>query len=107
MREYITFPKLAETDFALSMLPMEQLIAYHQEENEDQCLEINNQFRTTDEEAKTLILKLAKCKNVSEFQLLDRNARNACIKKLHEKGVSIRQISRLTGLSKKIVERNI
>ena len=98
---------MAETDFALSILPFEPFIAYHREENEDQCLEINDQFRITDEEAKALILRIAKCKSVAEFQLLDRNTRNACIQKLHQKGVSIRQISRLTGLSKKIVERNI
>lgn len=107
MQEYMSFPKIIETDFALSLLPLEQFITYHREKNEDQCLEMTDQFRTTDEEAKTLILKITKCKNISEFQLLDRNIRNMCIRKIHQKGVSIRQISRLTGLSKKIVERNI
>lgn len=107
MQEYLTFSKIVDTHFALSLLSLEQFVAYHREENEDRCLEINDQFRTTDEEAKMLILKMAKCKNISEFQLLDQNVRNACIQKLHQKGVSIRQISRLTGLSKKIVERNI
>ena len=107
MGEYITFPKLTETDFALSMLPMEQFLDYHREENEDQCLEISLDNRITDEEVKALILRLTNCKNVAEVQLLDRNVRNDCIQKLHKKGASIRQISRLTGLSKKIVERNV
>ena len=61
----------------------------------------------TDEDVKMLIAKLAKCKNASEFQELDAPVRNSCIQKLHKKGASIRQISRLTGISKKIVERNI
>ena len=75
--------------------------------NEDHCLEMEETFRLTDEDVKMLIAKLAKCKNASEFQELDAPVRNSCIHKLHKKGASIRQISRLTGISKKIVERNI
>ena len=107
MQQYITHPALVTTDFALSMLPLDQFIDYHHEENEDHCLEMEETFRLTDEDVKMLIVKLAKCKNASEFQELDAPARNACIHKLHKKGASIRQISRLTGISKKIVERNI
>lgn len=107
IREYLSFPVLVDTDFALSIITKEQFVSYHEEENDDCCLEMDNQFRLTDEEAKALIKKISKCKTVSEFQLLDRDTRNACIHKLHDKGLSIRQISRLTGLSKKIVENNI
>lgn len=107
IREYLSFPVLVDTDFALSIITKEQFVSYHEEENDDCCLEMDNQFRLTDEEAKALIKKISKCKTVSEFQLLDRDTRNACIHKLHDKGLSIRQISRLTGLSKKTVENNI
>jgi len=107
MKEYLTFPHLTDTKFGLSMLPDEQFLAYHREENDDTCMEIEERYRLTDEEAKQLIYKIAKCKTVGDFQLLDIATRNVCINKLHSKGLSIRQISRLTGLSKKIVERNI
>jgi hypothetical protein len=98
---------MVDTGFALTMIPKDQFIDYHAEDNNDVCLEMEDRFRLTDEEAKGLIMKISKCKTVSEFQLLDSTARNICIHKLHNKGLSIRQISRLTGLSKKIVERNI
>lgn len=107
MKEYLSFPFLVDTDFALSMITKEQFIEYHREENEDKCLEIEDHFRLTDEEAKALIIKISKCQTIAEFQLLDRNTRNSCIHKLHNNGMSIRQISRLTGISKKIVEVNI
>ena len=107
MCEYLTFPKLTDTTFALSMISKEQLIEYHQQENEDHCMDMEEGFRLTDEDAKQLILEIAKCQSASEFQQLDLSERNTYIHKLHEKGVSIRQISRLTGISKKIVERNI
>ena len=56
-------------------------------------------------EAKRIIKKHSKCETATDFQLLDIKERNKCIKKFKEKGVSIRQISRLTGISKGIVER--
>ena len=107
MREYLTSAFLADTTFALSILPMEQFLEFHATESEDKCLEIEDHYRLTDEDAKAIILKVSKCKNASEFQLLDSKKRNACIHALHERSLSIRQISRLTGLSKKLVERNI
>ena len=107
MGEYLRIPFLVDIDFALSMISKEQFIQYHEAENSDKCLEIEENFRWTDDEAQAMILKISRCRTVSEFQLLDRMTRNICIQKLHEKGLSIRQISRLTGISKKVVELNI
>ena len=107
MRAYLNFSTLVDTQFAFSMLSKEQFVEYHSEENDDICLEIEEHFRLTDDEAIALIKKVSKSKTVSEFQFLDRETRNSCIHKLHDKGLSIRQISRLTGISKKIVELNI
>ena len=70
-------------------------------------MELEDQFRLTDSEAKALILKIAKCNSPSDFQQLDTDKRNSCIYRQKKKGLSIRQISRLTGISKKIVEINI
>jgi len=107
MMSYLTFSSFVDTEFALSILPIDQFVDYHKEENNDTCLEIQNYARLTDDEARKLIIKIAKCKAPSDFQLLDIKKRNLCIYKLHEKGLSIRQISRLTGISKKIIEKNI
>ncbi len=107
MRDYLSFSVLVDTSFALSIIPMDQFITYHQELNEDKCLEIEDHFRLTDNEAQALIRKIARCNNASEFQLLDVKKRNLYIHKLHKAGLSIRQICRLTGISKKIVELNI
>ncbi|MBE6981495.1 MAG: transposase [Ruminococcaceae bacterium] len=107
MREYLGKPCLTDTEFVLSILPIEQFVDYHRQENDDKCLEIDERFRLTDEEAKKLIIKISKCKNVAEFQGLEIKKRNTYIRKLHEKGMSIRQISRLTGMTKKVVEWNV
>ena len=107
MHAYLNYSVLVNTDFVFSIIPKDQLIEYHKEENNDNCLDVVENLRLTDNEAKTQIIKIAKCKNVSEFQMLDIKKRNSCIHKLHKEGMSIRQISRLTGISKKTVELNI
>ena len=107
MRAYLTFSSFVDTTFTYSIISKEQFIEYHKEENDDSCLELIERFRLTDTEAKALIVKVAKCKSVVEFQELEIKKRNSCIHKLHKEGLSIRQISRLTGVSKKTVELNI
>ena len=62
-------------------------------------------FRLSDADAMKKIKKISKCDNASEFQLLSQTKRNEYIKQLKNNGLSIRQISRLTGVSKGIVER--
>ena len=59
----------------------------------------------TDEQAQKIIAKISKCKNVAEFQKLDIKSRDKYLKKLREKGLSIRQISRMTGVSFNVVRK--
>jgi len=54
---------------------------------------------------KDIIKNISKCENTFEFQELDLLIRKNFIKRFKEKGLSIRQISRLTGVSKGIVEK--
>ena len=105
--EYYSKPKLVDTSFAFSMLPLQEFVDYHNQYSDDQCLEIEEHIRLTDDEAKRIISKISKCKSAAAFQELEIPKRNLYIKKLHNNGLSIRQISRLTGVPKKIVEVNI
>ena len=59
----------------------------------------------SDEQAKKIIEKISKCRSISEFQALDKEMRNKYLAKLREQGLSIRQISRLTGVNVSVVKR--
>lgn len=107
MREYLFGSELTDTGFALSMISKEQFVDFHRSENADQCLDISESDRMTDEEVRMLMQRISKCDNMTDFQLLDKQSRSLCIQKLHEKGVSIRQIGRVTGVSKKVIELSI
>ena len=64
-----------------------------------------NQY--ADEKAKNIIHKKAKCDSVAEFQEIPKAKRDKLLRVLKEQGLSIRQISRLTGTPKGVVERAV
>ena len=106
--EYVENSSIIDKDFCFSIIDKEQFVEFNQEINNDICLDIdNNKQRLTDAEAIKKMRKICNCKSASDFQKFDKEKRNRNIKKLHIQGLSIRQISRLTGLSRKIVENNI
>ena len=74
---------------------------------EDQCLDEHEGLRrhVTDEQASELMRRLAGCVNASEYQALAPEKRDEGLRKLLKKGVSIRQASRITGISFGIVRK--
>lgn len=105
--EYLNDSSTLDKDFILSILPRNEYIRFNNEPNKDMCLEIVIAARhaVTDQQARAIIEKYAHCRTVVEFQALDEKKKERCIKKIYEKGVSVRQTSRLTGTSKGLVEK--
>ena len=105
--EYIGANDLVDTDYVLGLTTVEEFVGLNHENVDTPCLDISDKIikRVTDEQARVLIKKLAKCDNVSDFQNLDLVTRDKCLKKLRDKGVSIRQLSRLTGISLSVVRK--
>lgn len=105
--EYIRESKLADTEFALGMVGLDEFIRFHNTPNDDICLEATQPVRraVTDAQARLVISKIARCDSVAEFQKLEAKKKEQYIKKIHKQGVSIRQLSKLTGTSKGIIEK--
>lgn len=59
--------------------------------------------RITDEHAQVIINKISKTENINEFQLLPPEVQAKNILKSKKKGVLIRQLSRITGVSKGVI----
>ena len=98
--------QLTDIDFVFEMIGRDQFISFNNEANEDEFLDLEiDDFRLTDVEAREIIFRISKCKTVAEFQGLDIEHRDKYLRKLKESGISIRQTSRLTGVSKGIVEK--
>ncbi len=103
------FPKsdFIDNDFIFGLVPSDELKKFIKYENTDNCLDIDDKLRAmvTDEQAQYIIECITKCKNVSEFQKLEVEILDKYLKKLREQGLSIRQISRLTGVSINVVRK--
>ena len=89
------------------MISKKEFERYNNENNADKCLEISDtpKLRVTDEQAKSIIFKVSKCENVADFQKLDLKSRDEFIAILKQNGLSIRQISRLTGISFGVIRK--
>ena len=105
--DYLSDSDAVDTAFALELLPLDAFIRFNNAENNDQCLEIHPKpsRAVTDDRAREIIYQCSHCRTVTEFQSLNEKQKRKAVEKIHEKGVSIRQLSRLTGLSKGIIER--
>ena len=99
-------PKITDTGFVIDMIGIDEFVKFNNAEGNDNCLECDdNIFRLTDAEVKEIMRVSTHCDTVEGFQRLAPAHKTASIVLLKDKGASIRQISRLTGISKGIVER--
>lgn len=101
-----TDKEIVDTEFATSIVNEDELIAYFNETSDYVCLDIGEDERKNDVEAAEIICKVSGCRNASEFQGLTLEKRDEAIRLLKENGLSIRQISRLTGISFNIVRKH-
>lgn len=109
--EYIKKPVIIDATFALQIFSTERknatqlFIEHTNEQNEDKCLEYSEKSRLSDNEVGEYIEKLG-LKSGNELQHLEISKRNDIIKNLKSiEGVTIRQLSRKTGISKSVIDR--
>ena len=105
--EYLHDSSFIDTEFALKMIDRTVFADFNNTPNSDACLEITIPCRraVTDTQAQAIIQKISHCNSVTEFQNLEAYKKERFIKKIYDKGVSVRQLSRLTGTSKGMVEK--
>lgn len=105
--EYMRKSEWVDFELAFSLIDYADFSMFNNAPNSDSCLEISPSIRRalTDKQAQEIIAKISHCKTIVEFQALNEKKKARFIKKIHEKGVSVRQINRLTGTTKGMVEK--
>jgi len=109
--EYIGDTDIVDTDFALDMFSPDRGSAltlfreFNGKSNSDMCMEDDRKFKISDSELKKHLAETG-ITNPNELMKLEKCKRVEMLKKLKAvNGATIRQISRITGISKGIVER--
>jgi putative transposase len=109
INEYLHRGKLVDIDRGLRLFSPDRKVAikwfkiFMEEHNNDQCLEYV--VRMSDGEVREF-LRLLGITSSSMIQKLDKEKRDVILRDLKElEGVSIRQLSRITGISKSVIGR--
>ncbi len=98
---------LVDTDFVFEIINKDEFEAFNNEITDEKLLDIQEKSRVlvTDEYAQMVIQKYSGCSSVAEFQKIPVAQRDKYIQQFRKNGLSIRQISRLTGVSHGIVRK--
>ena len=81
-------------------------VGFISQENDDDCMEYNRQ-KHDDEWAIKVMQNTMQIANGSEIKAYDKRKRDDALRRLKKAGLSIRQIERLTGVSRNIIQRVI
>ena len=84
-----------------------ECIKYLHTISNEKCLENFSSFRLPDTEALKIIQTKTSCNSPSDFQHLELSTRNQYLKQLFQSGISVRQLSRLTGISRTAINSSI
>lgn len=113
LREYIAESNVVDIDYALGMFSIDRATAvklfldFTNEPNSDEHLDFEPRHGLLDEEVSIILKELGFCCS-SELQQLEKVERDKIIKELVKlRRVSIRQLARVTGISKNVIERVI
>jgi len=109
IHEYISGKSvICNISFIASITSISKFIQYNFEHNSDELTDINNlKIRLPDDVAKDIIKDVSGCASSSDFQKLSTISQKQYILLLHQKGISIRQLNRLTGISRGVIYRTI
>lgn len=109
--EYLGKDGICNRKFALGFFADDEKRAlelfkdFNSKENDDKCLDYEKSIRIDDIEARKIIIKVAGIDDTSQIRSFEKEKRDKVIKELKNKGLSIRQIERLTGISFSVIRR--
>jgi len=103
--EYTGKQRIIDTTYIYKLVGKKNFEEFNKTESEEKFLDHEKTtFRISDAEAREIIEGICNCPSAEDFQKLSSSDLKNFIKDFKESGLSIRQISRLTGISKGIVE---
>ncbi len=82
----------------------EEYVAFLAEREDDDCMEYEAVSRD-DEWAKDVIRSCLRIESGTVLQSYDRGKRDAALRKLKSKGLSVRQLERLTGINRGVIQK--
>lgn len=100
---------ITDTAFAESVFGgRDNLIAFCSLDNDDKAMDEDEySWRIPDDDAIGIMNRISKCSSVSEFQQLNMDLRKVFIREMYLEKMSLRQISRVTGMAIQTVRKAV
>ena len=104
--DYTQKSQIVENEFALEMLGgIDNFIEFLKISDENNCLEVKEKFVITDKKAIEILEEEFGAIKFTDIQKLPIDKRNLILHQLKKRGLSIRHISRLTGINRGIIQK--
>lgn len=98
--------RLVNTKFIYSIFDENLLLEYDEMPRKTDFIDVENiKRRIPDDVATDIMQKTCNCKNATEFLSLSLVLRNNYLNKMHEQGISVRQLNRITGVPLGVIYR--
>ena len=108
---YVGIEGITDIEFALETFSSDKTVAtklfieYTNENNADECLDCREKVIVSDQEIMKYLSEMG-ITTISQLQRLNKEQRDNVIRKIKEKdGITIRQLARITGISKSVIDR--
>ena len=107
MSEYLGKERLIDTDYINQLLSIQNLVQLSKGHLVENCMEMSDtpSRRITDQAVLKLMRELTRCGDPASFQKLPVADQQRYLSIMRKKGASIRQLSRLTGLSYYMIQK--
>jgi putative transposase len=111
INEYVREANIVDTEFGLKLFSLDRRAAiklyskYMHELNDDQCLDDLGKVKMSDHEIREYLYRIG-IPNITTLQQMEKGKRDdtlAALKGMN--GVTVRQLSRITGISKSVIQR--
>ncbi len=104
--EYVGTPSLVNPSLVLEMTGgLDGFLRLSESQEELEFLEITERSRLSDRQAINLIREKLHLDSGTSIQTMDRAKRDECLLMLKQSGLSCRQIERLTGINRGVIQR--
>jgi putative transposase len=111
INEYVSEANLVDVELGLKLFSSDRkaatklFINYLHEYSDDRCLDDKVKVRTSDHEVREYLYKIG-IPDITALQQMEKDKRDVALTKLKEiNGVTVRQLSRITGISKSVIQR--
>ena len=100
-KEYLKYPSLVDMDYVESLVTREAIVSYSKARIEEKCLEIEEKTARGmgDQKAEEVIKDITGFDMLADIKEIDKGERDKLLKLFSKRGITMRQICRLTGMT--------